>query len=156
MVFTFTSGVNTSFSSQLNSNFADARHLNTRNLASTTLSTTSASMQDGLQLTTPAATKNNQTVLIEFWGRVDYADSGNSTVELYDATDSAVIATCIELGFEDQASSQNSQLVIGMGTVTISTAGSTKSVKVRYCSDGNSSHTANFSGGYLKATLVES
>lgn len=145
---TFTSGVNTSFSSELNENFT---YLDKKG-ASITIgsgsgSTASTSFQDAVTITTPAALKDSQTVLIEMYSRVIGGSGGSIEYQLYDNTDAAQITLGSWSSSSDWAAG-NLQ-----GTVTITTATNTKSIKVRFRSA--------VSGGVaiqdviLKATLIE-
>jgi len=114
-------------------------------------SVTSTTPTDVLTLVTPVALKDNQTVLIEayFPNVFQGGASGNTTVRIYDNTDAAVIETHNPVSDDD-----NDTFYSLVGTITISTKGNTKTVKLQHNGTGTQ-YNRIYGKPLLKATLVD-
>jgi len=150
---TFSGGVNTNFSTELNENFTEVENGYKESQNQSTYSinngsssrSSSTTYSDIVTLDTPTSVVDNQKILIEVWfSQISTSSDGNA--QIYDATDSVAVTT--------QAIAFDSvfQYVL-RGVVTIASAGNTKSIKLR--SNGSGTDGWTIQGLYIKCSFYE-
>jgi len=149
--YTFSSGINTSFSTELNSNFGltateieKAQSTCTVAYSNTPMSESSTTYATYLTLESPATAFDNQYVLIEMEADA-YQTDPSGTVRFYDVTNSTSLDTA-DL-FTDQRRS-----LFYLGKMQITNADTTVSVALQVKGDGSDS--SSISAGKIKLTLL--
>jgi hypothetical protein len=131
----------------------DTRHLVTRAFSNNSSSTTSSSMQDYLTLNTPTTLKANQVVFINAVLSV-YGQSGDvGEYELWDDTAGVQIVSDDHDSYGYPSSLKTLML---QGTVTISSASSSKSIQIRFRRVSGSSGSVSVQSASVTCMLVES
>jgi len=142
----FSSGVNTSFSSQLNENFAlSVNRVTTAVNNSSGITNTNTTYEDALSLVTPVALINGQKIFVEVYFNA-FATGGNADFQLYDSTGAAQIA------IRTLSASSNFTYFLS-GIISIATAGSTKTVALRTRRNGATSYSV--APIFIKCSLSE-